>query len=164
MELDSPLEAKILRISLPLENFHFHRLSEKEVGAVQDKEDYPLLSVIYGLSSKDLDLIYHTIFIDSKNKSLFHDYMFKQEKWLEDFRYYYCMNKHQDVSCTNEFCESLREGPTKTYRLYFAAKHPDKVDFCEKVQEGCEKTMAFLFLCGLTKEISENQWKGLFVD
>jgi len=77
---------------------------------------------------------------------------------VNDFEYYYGEN-HKDITDaihTPSFCEEFRKSDIcKRYRLYFAAKHPDKIKILKewdeskdlkKSEEASKKQMPFLSL------------------
>lgn len=141
----SPLELELIS---NLDNFSFHELSETEKKAIRNPEDYPIISTIDGLSKKDLSMINRAIFIDSKNHELFHEYMDEEKPWVTDFQHYYGENHKDlvDAVHTTSFCDEFKHSNLcKRYRLYFAAKHPNKIEILKKYK-GYEKANIFLSL------------------
>lgn len=154
----SPLELELISI---LDNFSFHNLSEEEKNAIPNQEDYPIISIINGLWKTayiSFDMIDKVIHIPSKDRDLFHQYLSEERVWVNDFEYYYGQN-HKDITDaihTPPFCEEFKKSDIcKRYRLYFAAKHPDKIKILKewdeskdlkKSEEASKKINAFLSL------------------
>ncbi len=108
-----------------------HELSEEEKRAIHDPRDYPVISLIDGLSPSDMDEIYKAIRIKQEFQS---GYIILEKSWIRDSLYFWVENhlknhKPEDIA---GFTEELIKGPLiKRYRLYFALKHPSKIETSE---------------------------------
>jgi len=109
---------------------HWHNLTEEEKGAIRDPRDYPLLSVIDGLSSQERRSIYRAIRFKDIG-----DYKREELPWLRDFIHYLVENrKKKDLDCSPEtinkifFDEMEKDGIHERFRLYYAAKFRDRIE------------------------------------
>ena len=101
--------------------------TEAEKKAIRDLRDIPIIAVIKGLSCEDRKLIYDSIKVKDEYRD---DFMKSQEPWISDFKEYWGQNHHQDPDiCSGEFStDYLNSHENERFRLYYAAKHPDRVE------------------------------------
>ena len=101
--------------------------TEQEKKAVRDPLDIPIIAVIKGLSCDDRKLIYDSIRVKEDYKD---DFMSLQKPWISDFKEYWSENhNHQDPDGCVEFGNDLVNSKEfERFRLYYAAKYPERVE------------------------------------
>jgi len=112
--------------------------TEDEKKALRNKEDLPIIGVIKGLNSEDLQLIYESLAVKDEYRK---DYMETQTTWISDFKGYWGVNHKQDPDTSPEFgTDLLNSHEPQRFRLYYAAKYPERVE----VRKIHRKTLDFL--------------------
>jgi hypothetical protein len=101
--------------------------TEDEIRAAHDSSDLPIIAIIKGLSSEDRKLIYNSLSVKEDHKE---DFMKTQEPWIRDFKHYWRQNHCDEDPDSNpqEFsADYLKSCENERFRLYYAAKYPDRV-------------------------------------
>jgi hypothetical protein len=100
--------------------------TEEEKRAIHDPSDLPIIALIKGLSEEERKLIYNSIKIKFCYQSDFEE---RQMPWIGDFKHYWKENNHKDPEVdTGEFSTAfLQSHEYERFRLYYAAKYPDRV-------------------------------------
>jgi hypothetical protein len=113
-------------------------LTEEEKKALKNKEDLPIIGVIKGLNSEDLQSIYESLAVKEEYRE---DFMKTQITWISDFKGYWGVNHNRDPDTSPEFgIDFLNSHEPQRFRLYYAAKYPERVEI-RKIRR---KTLDFL--------------------
>ena len=98
----------------------------EEIRAIHDPSDLQIIAIIKGLSPADRKLIYDSLRVKEEHRP---DFDKSQEPWIRDFKHYWRENHCQDPDiATGEFStDYLTSCQNERFRLYYAAKHPDRV-------------------------------------
>jgi len=123
---------------------YWHDLTEEEKRAIHNPQDYPVISVIKSIPQHTLNKLDEILASLSSDKSFFSEEL----PWLKDF-FWYKNEKGEKKACSensswNRMCVE--------YRLYFAAKHSDKIE-----NPSAPKIKNFLKWITLGKEYYKSQ-------
>jgi hypothetical protein len=104
---------------------HWHELSDEEKKIISDKRDYPIISVIDGLSAEERIKIYHLI--TPQNLTV---YNAREKEWISLFGYFLDENlkrknlDHSPEVIKNLLLDEMINGITHVrFRLYYAARY-----------------------------------------
>jgi hypothetical protein len=99
--------------------------TEEEKKAIHNALDLPIIAIIKGLSCEDRKSIYDSLAVKSEYMD---DFMKNQEPWISDFKKYWGENHKKDPDQCPEFgTDFLISHEYERFRLYYAAKHPERV-------------------------------------
>ncbi len=94
---------------------YWHDLTEEEKRAIHNPQDYPVISVVKAIPqdiSSKLDKLLAAL---SNDKS----FNYEELPWVKDFLWYKGEKGREEGVSWNRMCIE--------YRLYYAAKHPDRI-------------------------------------
>lgn len=103
-----------------------HRLSDAEKKLIKDPKDYPIISVINGLTLDQRELIYQSIRV---KQNYLRDFMSRQKEWISKRVFFIdhdLIERHLDnsPSIINDILSSevtRSDGQNVRFRLYYAA-------------------------------------------
>lgn len=120
------LAKRIQRIPVNSHYPFWHELSDKEKKAIHNSRDYIFISVIDGIPGRLLDVIYKSIQIRDEYRCFYNEL---QKQWISDMIWYLGEKIHGDARRSQELSEKmLEEHLCERFRLYFAAKNPNKIE------------------------------------
>jgi len=116
---------------------HWHELSEEEKKVISDERDYPIISVIDGLSVEERRKFYGLIIPRNLLR-----YNLRQQEWISIFTYFLDQNlkknnmDHSPEVIQNLLLEEMIHGIThERFRLYYAARYGDDVFYLKQDRE-----------------------------
>ena len=120
---------------------YWHDLTDEEKNAIHNPGDYPIISVIKGIPQGVLNKLDALLVSLSSDKSFFNEEL----PWVRDFLWY----KNEKKACGDN---SSWGRMCIEYRLYFAAKHPDRIE-----NSSIPEIKDFLRCIDLSKEYYQSQ-------
>ncbi len=109
----------------------------EEANTIDDETDFPIVGIIKALSCEERKLISDSLLF---KKEFFRDYLGRQEKWINDFEWFWTINhngEYDNSKCNDSLLESHE---LERYRLFYAAKYPERMEIIHQN----ERTFKFL--------------------
>lgn len=100
-------------------------LKPDELKAIHNREDYPIIAVVDGLSEDERKEIYSSIKV---KPDYCNDFAQQQTTWINDLCYYLGQKLGKDAKDCQELSQEINGPFHERFRVYYAAKYPNRIE------------------------------------